>query len=918
MNRYLTRALVLLALLASGWIAAPPVSAQVSGIINGATPIVGGTTGQCVTRAANGTVLMASCTGAGVVSSWSGGSTGLLPSTATTGAVTVTGVIVGANGGTGVANTGKTITLGGNLVTSGAFATTLTSTGTTGVTLPTTGTLATLAGSEALTNKTINGQTITAGAGTLTLGSVTLNAGAGGTLGSNAFTSTAYAPLASPTFTGVVTIPTPFTLGAVSVTSTGTQLNYLSAATGTTGTASTNVVFSASPTFTGTVTHPTPFTLGATSVTTTGTQFNYLNAATGTTGTASTNIVFSASPTFTGTVTHPTPFTLGATSVTTTGTQLNYLNAATGTTGTASTSVVFSTSPTLVTPVLGVATGTSLALGGATLGTNVFAGVGTAILSGATTTGPDWEVWINGDTFARAAVGVNVVDGARFSMGPGNAARDVFIERAGAANMRSGGPDAAAPVAQIDSVQNVVVGTSNTAGAARSYYGSQSTGTGLGGSHQWYVSPAGSTGTAVNALALAATLDSTKTLTLAGPLTSTSLTDVLEIRRGTNPQFAFIYNTYTSASVNEYVELGFSTNIAYLVTDQIGATNRDLHIGTNGGATNLVFRVSGVSRVNLSTTAFTPANSVYALGTAGAGFNGLWLGTAADRTVTAGLVAPALNTLQMGGLDAAAPAAQTFRAQSVVAGTSNTAGTLWRFDDSGGTGSAASGGFAWFTHPLGGSGTSQNTAVQGLALSSAGNLTVAGNLASANTTFAISSASNIALANLTYFGTSNPATAGGFLTTSGAGLISTSYLGFINSTNPSTGTVDVAFSRLGAGSMGVGTGVAGSVAGNLQAAYYSTSSTNTQTGSTYTIASTDSYVIHNFAGTVTDTLPAASSFTGRQLTLRTITANTVVSASSNVVPLAGGSAGTAILAATAGKWARLVSDGTNWQIMEGN
>ena len=128
----------------------------------------------------------------------------------------------------------------------------------------------------------------------------------GDTYISSASTWNAKAPAASPTFTGTVTIPTPFTLGATSVTSTGTQLNYLAAATGTTGTNTANVVFSASPTFTGTVTMPTPFTLGATSVTSTGTQLNYLNAATGTTGTTSSSVVFSAGPTLTGTLTFAT------------------------------------------------------------------------------------------------------------------------------------------------------------------------------------------------------------------------------------------------------------------------------------------------------------------------------------------------------------------------------------------------------------------------------------------------------------------------------------------------------------------------------------------------------------------------------------------------------------------------------------
>ena len=55
--------------------------------------------------------------------------------------------------------------------------------------------------------------------------------------------------------------------------------------------------------------------------------------------------------------------------------------------------------------------------------------------------------------------------------------------------------------------------------------------------------------------------------------------------------------------------------------------------------------------------------------------------------------------------------------------------------------------------------------------------------------------------------------------------------------------------------------------------------------------------------------------TGREVMIKTIAAFTVVSASSNIVPLIGGVAGTAILAATAGKWATLVSDGTNWIVM---
>jgi hypothetical protein len=74
------------------------------------------------------------------------------------------GVVAGQYGGTGVANTGKTITLGGSFTHTGAHTLGLTTTANTSVTLPTTGTLATLAGSETFTNKTLTSPTINGGA----------------------------------------------------------------------------------------------------------------------------------------------------------------------------------------------------------------------------------------------------------------------------------------------------------------------------------------------------------------------------------------------------------------------------------------------------------------------------------------------------------------------------------------------------------------------------------------------------------------------------------------------------------------------------------------------------------------------------------------------------------------------------------
>ena len=81
----------------------------------------------------------------------------------------------------------------------------------------------------------------------------------------------------------------------------------------------------------------------------------------------------------------------------------------------------------------------------------------------------------------------------------------------------------------------------------------------------------------------------------------------------------------------------------------------------------------------------------------------------------------------------------------------------------------------------------------------------------------------------------------------------------------------------------------------------------------FTVAATDVWLINNKSGsTCTATLPAASSWSGRVLRFQKYQTQALVSASSNVVPLTGGAAGTSMLLASSGDSATLVSDGSNW------
>ena len=218
-HRILKRALLFLGLL----LLAFPAFAQLpgGGLNVPTTPVTGGTSGQCLYI--NSGKLGSQACSTGSVTTFSAGTTGFTPNSATSGAVTLAGTLGSANGGTGVANNASS-----TLTISGAFGTTLTVTGTTALTLPTSGTVTALGNtttgsgttlvlstSPSLTTPTlgvatatsINGNTFTTGTYTLTgvagkiltfnntltlagTDSSTLNIGGGGTLGTAAFVNT--------------------------------------------------------------------------------------------------------------------------------------------------------------------------------------------------------------------------------------------------------------------------------------------------------------------------------------------------------------------------------------------------------------------------------------------------------------------------------------------------------------------------------------------------------------------------------------------------------------------------------------------------------------------------------------------------------------------------------------------------------
>ena len=179
----------------------------------------------------------------------------------------------------------------------------------------------------------------------------------------------------------------------------------------------------------------------------------------------------------------------------------------------------------------------------------------------------------------------------------------------------------------------------------------------------------------------------------------------------------------------------------------------------------------------------------------------------------------------------------------------------------------------------------------------------------------------------TAYGFTAAGTAGQVLTSAGAGVPTW--------TTPTTGTVTAVSVVSANGFAGTSSGgatpaltltttITGLLKGNgtaISAAvantdYVPLSTVITKTAD-YTITGTDTWIINNKTGSaLTLTFPAASSWTGRYIVVKNMQAQAVNSASSNIVPIDSTSAGTAILLGVVGNWATMVSDGTNWIIMQ--
>jgi hypothetical protein len=177
---------------------------------------------------------------------------------------------------------------------------------------------------------------------------------------------------------------------------------------------------------------------------------------------------------------------------------------------------------------------------------------------------------------------------------------DLILGRRGTANLRFGAADAAAPVPQFLSVQSVVAGTSNTAGANLTITGSQGTGTGAGGSIIFQVAPAGSSGTAQNALATALTITGAGKVLL--PAGSVSVSANLQT----------VFNGYDTTGLGTNgTNLAFwlAAVLEFNLSNNSFRVRRDSQFGFSSSTSNNQVADTGISRAAAGTIKITDGST---------------------------------------------------------------------------------------------------------------------------------------------------------------------------------------------------------------------------------------------------------------------------------------------------------------------
>lgn len=82
------------------------------------------------------------------------------------------------------------------------------------------------------------------------------------------------------------------------------------------------------------------------------------------------------------------------------------------------------------------------------------------------------------------------------------------------------------------------------------------------------------------------------------------------------------------------------------------------------------------------------------------------------------------------------------------------------------------------------------------------------------------------------------------------------------------------------------------------------------------VENTDNWIICNGTGTIVITLPTSTP--GREIMFKNMSSFDVLSTTPNISPINSGVLNDIILQGGTGKWVTLVSDGTNWIVMQGN